>query len=170
MTIVKEISIDDFDYELSDDRIAKYPLHERDTSKLLVWKNGQIAESSFRNLSEFMPENALIVFNNTKVIQARLIFRKKTGTPVEIFCLEPEEPSDYTRAFAQTQSCIWSCLVGNSKRWKEGKLEHPMPGVRFTAERMSRKGETQLIRFEWDNPDWTFADLLEKYGELPIPP
>jgi len=170
MTKVKEIFIDDFDYYLPDGRIAKFPLQERDKSKLLVWKNGQITESSFRSISDFIPENALLVFNNTKVIQARLIFRKKTGAPIEIFCLEPQEPSDYAQAFAQTQSCSWSCLVGNSKRWKEGKLEYATPEVRCTAERINRWGETQHIRFEWDNPDWTFADVLEQCGELPIPP
>jgi len=170
MTDVKSILIDDFDYDLPNGRIAKFPLPERDKSKLLVWKNEWITESSFRNLSEFIPENALLVFNNTKVIQARLIFRKKTGAPIEIFCLEPKEPSDYVQAFAQSRSCTWSCLVGNTKRWKEGKLEYTMSGVRCTAERISRWGETHLIRFEWDHPDWTFADVLEKCGELPIPP
>ena len=170
MESVKEIHIDDFDYELPNGRIAKFPLAERDQSKLLVWKNGQITESSFRNISEFIPGKALLIFNNTKVIQARLIFRKKTGAPIEIFCLEPHEPSDYAQAFAQTQFCTWSCLVGNSKRWKVGELEYITPDMRCTAERISRLGETQLIRFEWDNPDWTFADILEKCGELPIPP
>jgi len=170
MKEVKEILIDDFDYNLPDGRIAKFPLKERDKSKLLVWKNGKISENSFRNISDFIPENALLVFNNTKVIQARLIFRKKTGAPIEIFCLEPQAPSDYAQAFAQTQSCTWSCLVGNSKRWKEGKLEYTTPEVNCTAERINRRGETQLIRFEWDNPNWTFADVLEKCGELPIPP
>jgi len=170
MKEVKEILIEDFDYNLPDDRIAKYPLQERDKSKLLIWKNEHITESSFRNISEFIPENTLLVFNNTKVIQARLIFRKKTGAPIEIFCLEPQEPSDYAQTFAQTQSCTWSCLVGNSKRWKEGKLEYTTSEVQCTAERINRRGETQIIRFEWDNPDWTFADILEKCGELPIPP
>ncbi|MCL1933304.1 MAG: S-adenosylmethionine:tRNA ribosyltransferase-isomerase [Candidatus Azobacteroides sp.] len=170
MTDVKSIRIDDFDYELPDDRIAKFPLSERDKSKLLVWKNERITESSFLNLSEFIPEKALLVFNNTQVIQARLIFRKKTGAPIEIFCLEPKEPSDYAQALAQSRSCTWLCLVGNAKRWKEGKLECVMPGVRCTAERINRRGETHLIRFEWDHPDWTFADVLEKCGELPIPP
>ena len=170
MTEVKEIRIDDFNYELPDDRIAKFPLAQRDQSKLLVWENGQITESSFRNISEFIPEKALLIFNNTKVIQARLIFRKKTGAPIEIFCLEPQEPSDYAQAFAQTRSCTWLCLVGNSKRWKDGKLEYITPDALCTAERINRWGETQLIRFEWNNPDWTFADVLEKCGELPIPP
>ena len=170
MTEAKNIIIDDFDYELPDERIAKYPLQERDKSKLLVWKSNRITESSFRNLSEFIPENTLLVFNNTKVIQARLIFRKKTGASIEIFCLEPKEPSDYAQVFTQTQSCTWLCLVGNSKRWKEGKLEYVTPETRCTAERINRWGETHLIRFEWNNPDWTFADVLEKFGELPIPP
>jgi S-adenosylmethionine:tRNA ribosyltransferase-isomerase len=170
MTKVKEIHIDDFDYELPDGRIAKYPLQERDKSKLLVWKNGQITESIFQKLSEFIPENTLLVFNNTKVIQARLIFRKKTGARIEIFCLEPHEPSDYTQAFTQTQSCTWLCLVGNSHKWKEEKLVQMVQGSRLTAERLDRWGETQVIRFEWDNPDLTFADMLEMCGELPIPP
>ena len=170
MIDVQEILIDDYNYELPDDRIAKYPLQERDFSKLLVWENGQIIESSFRNVSEFIPENALLVFNNTKVIQARLIFRKKTGASIEIFCLEPKVPADYAQTFAQTQSCTWLCLIGKSKRWKEGKLAQTIHDVQLTAERISRGSETHLIRFEWDNPDWTFADVLEKCGELPIPP
>ena len=170
MADVKDICIDDYNYELPDGRIAKYPLPERDKSKLLVWKNGRITESLFRNISEYIPENALLVFNNTKVIQARLIFRKETGAAIEIFCLEPQEPSDYARAFAQTQSCTWVCLVGNSKRWKEGKLGCTVHGARCTVERIESYGETHLIRFEWDNRDWTFADVLEKFGELPIPP
>lgn len=170
MIDVRKIIIDDFDYELPDDRIAKYPLPERDKSTLLIWKDGRITESPFRNISNFIPENALLVFNNTKVIQARLIFRKKTGAPIEIFCLEPQEPSDYALAFAQTQSCVWSCLVGNSKRWKEGILENEVQGTRCTVEKIERHGETHLIRFCWNNPEWTFADVLEKCGELPIPP
>jgi len=171
MAEVKEILIDDYDYELPDSRIAKYPLKERDKSKLLVWKeDGHITENIFRNISEFIPENALLVFNNTQVIQARLIFRKQTGAAVEIFCLEPKEPSDYAPAFAQTHSCVWKCLVGNSKRWKEGKLGCKVQGTRCTVERLISYGETHLIRFEWDNSDWTFADVLEKFGELPIPP
>ena len=170
MSKVKEIYIDDFDYKLPDERIAKYPLPQRDKSKLLVWKNGRITENIFQNLSEYIPENALLVFNNTKVIQARLVFRKETGALIEIFCLEPQESSDYAQAFAQTQSCIWSCLIGNSKRWKNGKLGCRVKGTRLMVERIESYGETHLIRFEWDNPDWTFADVLEKFGELPIPP
>ena len=170
MTVVKNILIDDYNYELSDDRIAKYPLQERDKSKLLVWKNERITESSFQHLNKFISENSLLVFNNTKVIQARLNFQKKTGAPIEIFCLEPQEPPDYAQAFTKTKSCVWSCFVGNSIRWKEGKLENTIPDGLCTAERIDRYGEIQFIRFEWDNEDWTFADVLEKFGEIPVPP
>jgi len=177
MSEVREIRIDDFDYELPDDRIAKYPLPERDKSKLLIWKNDRITESIFQNLSDFIPENTLLIFNNTKVIQARLIFQKETGAQIEIFCLEPHEPSDYAQAFAKTKSCTWMCLVGNSKRWKEGKLGFEIQGERFKVkgtrlmvERIESYGETHLIHFEWNNSGWTFADILEKCGELPIPP
>ena len=170
MTDVKEILIDDYNYELPDERIAKFPLPERDKSKLLIWEKGQISESLFYNISVFIPENSLLIFNNTKVIPARLNFRKTTGAPIEIFCLEPETPSDYNQAFAQTNTCSWSCLVGNSVRWKEGKLELEINDFRLTAERIGRCNEMQIIRFEWDNQDYTFAALLEKTGEIPIPP
>jgi S-adenosylmethionine:tRNA ribosyltransferase-isomerase len=165
-----DITIDDFNYELPDGRIAKFPLKERDKSKLLVRTNERITESVFQNLSDFIPEKSLLVFNNTKVIQARLLFRKETGAQIEIFCMEPKEPADYTRAFMQHQSCIWLCLVGNLKRWKEGKLGCTVHGTRCTVERIENLGEMQVIRFEWDNPDWSFADILENFGELPIPP
>ena len=170
MMAVKEIRIDDFDYILPEGKIAKYPLQERDQSKLLVWKNGRIEETVFRNLCGSIPGNTLLVFNNTKVIQARLIFRKKTGALIEIFCLEPHNPADYAQSFMQTRSCIWSCLVGNSSKWKEGKIEYIDSDIYLTAERTDRWGETQIIRFEWNNPDWIFADVLEKCGELPVPP
>jgi S-adenosylmethionine:tRNA ribosyltransferase-isomerase len=166
----EDIPIEDFDYDLPDERIAKFPLIERDQSKLLVWRKRKLTDSSFQHLSEFIPENALLVFNNTRVIQARMIFRKNTGAQIEIFCLEPKDPADYTSAFAQSKSCSWICLIGNAKRWKEGKLECLANGARCSAERVESYGETHWIRFEWDNPDWNFADVLEHFGELPIPP
>ena len=170
MPHVQNIHIDHFDYKLPDERIAKFPLSERDKSKLLVYKNGQIAESTFRQIAEFVPENALFVFNNTKVIQARMIFQKETGAQIEIFCLEPKEPTDYAQVFIQNQSCTWLCLVGNSKRWKSGKLTKEIAGAKCTVEKIESYGETHLIRFEWDNPNVSFAEILENYGELPIPP
>jgi S-adenosylmethionine:tRNA ribosyltransferase-isomerase len=170
MAQAKDIHIDDFNYELPDHRIAKFPLKERDKSKLLVWNNHRISENVFQNLSGFIPENALLVFNNTRVIQARMIFQKETGAQIEIFCLEPKEPADYVRAFVQTQSCSWLCLIGNAKRWKEGKLGCRVLGAWCTVERLKSYGDTHLVRFEWDNPNLSFADILEEHGELPIPP
>ncbi|MDR0541950.1 MAG: S-adenosylmethionine:tRNA ribosyltransferase-isomerase [Dysgonamonadaceae bacterium] len=168
--MVQDIAIDAFDYELPDDRIARFPLPQRDKSKLLVYDKGQITESVFDRIPDLIPAKALLVFNNTKVIQARMIFRKKTGAPIEIFCLEPKIPADYAQSFIQNRSCAWLCLVGNSKRWKGGKLSCAVNEVQCTAERLESYGETHLIRFEWDHSGWSFADILEKFGELPIPP
>jgi len=170
MTSPQSIHISNFDYNLPEEKIAKFPLQQRDNSKLLIWKNNQISEDTFQNISKYIPENALLVFNNTKVIQARMLFQKPSGAQIEIFCLEPEEPADYVQSFTQTHSCVWRCLIGNAKRWKEGKLGCTVQGVRYTAEKIESYGETHLIRFEWDNPDYNFADVLEKIGELPIPP
>ncbi|GHV08525.1 S-adenosylmethionine:tRNA ribosyltransferase-isomerase [Bacteroidia bacterium] len=166
----KNIRIEEFNYDLPDDRIAKFPLKERDKSRLLVWKNGRITESQFQNLNTFIPENALLIFNNTKVIQARMVFHKETGAQIEIFCLEPVEPSDYAETFIQTKSCTWLCLIGNSKRWKTGKLTSTINGVTCTVEKIKSFEETHCIRFEWDDTHLCFADILEQYGELPIPP
>lgn len=169
-SLVPVIPITDYNYNLPDEKIAKFPLSPRDQSKLLVWKNGRISESIFHNLYEYIPENALLVFNNTRVIRARMIFQKPGSAQIEIFCLEPEVPTDYAEVFAQTQSCIWRCLIGNAKRWKGGKLGKAASGAWLTAEQTESQGETHSVRFEWDNPDLTFADMLEACGELPIPP
>jgi S-adenosylmethionine:tRNA ribosyltransferase-isomerase len=167
---VQNIPITDFNYNLPDEKIAKFPLSQRDQSKLLIRKDGQISETIFQNLSEYIPENALLVFNNTKVIQARMLFQKPSGAQIEIFCLEPEEPADYAQSFAQTHSCVWRCLIGNAKRWKKEKLVKEVHGARCMVERLESYGETYRVRFEWDNSDLTFADILEIGGELPIPP
>ncbi|MDL2322366.1 S-adenosylmethionine:tRNA ribosyltransferase-isomerase [Bacteroidales bacterium OttesenSCG-928-A17] len=167
---VEKISIEHYNYELPDERIAKYPLPQRDSSKLLVYRNKNISEDSFSNLNQYLPENSLLVFNNTKVIQARMLFRKETGAQIEIFCLEPKDPADYAQAFTQNRTCSWLCLVGNSKRWKEGKLSCEIGDSICTVERLQSFGDTHLIRFEWDNPSLSFADILEKHGQLPIPP
>ena len=171
----QQIQINEYTYALPDERIAKYPLAERDASKLLVYRGGQIRETLFRSLPDCLPEGALLVFNNTRVIRARLLFRKDTGAMIEIFCLEPALPSDYEQSFAQTDHCTWHCLVGNSKRWKSGQLHTTVTvgGERVTlsAERVSVAGEAgDLVDFHWDNPRCTFAEVLESAGVLPIPP
>ena len=122
ITKTQQIRIEDYNYSLPDDRIAKFPLEKRDESKLLLYKNGTISESIFKHITDYLPTKSLMVFNNTRVIQARLLFQKETGARIEIFCLEPAEPHDYTLIFQQTKRCVWTCLIGNLKKWKEGKL------------------------------------------------
>ena len=171
----QQIQINEYTYALPDERIAKYPLAERDASKLLIYRGGQIRETLFRSLPDCLPDGALLVFNNTRVIRARLLFRKDTGAMIEIFCLEPAVPSDYEQSFAQTDHCTWHCLVGNSKRWKSGQLHTTVTvgsePVTLSAERISVAGEAgDLVDFHWDNPCCTFSDVLEAVGVLPIPP
>ena len=172
MKNIQEIAIAEYDYPLPDERIAKYPLAERDTSKLLLYKGGDIREEKFVNLPSFIPQGALMVFNNTRVIQARLRFRKETGAQIEVFCLEPQQPADYQLMFQETKECVWQCLVGNSSRWKSGVLSQviEIDGVQVTlsVERVS-SAAVNLVRFFWDG-GFTFAQLLEAAGELPIPP
>lgn len=168
------ILIDEYDYPLSDERIAKYPLPQRDTSKLLVYKNGEITESRFSSVVAFLPENALLVYNNTRVIRARLEFFKATGARIEVFCLEPLSPADYAQSLGSTSHCIWKCMVGNLKKWKDGTLSKSLSvsgkECTFTAELLLTEGNTHNVRFCWDNDDIHFADILESAGELPIPP
>ncbi len=171
----KDIHISDYNYPLPDERIAKFPLAERDSSKLLIYNHGEVSEDKFTSLPEYLPKGALMVFNNTKVIQARLHFRKETGATIEVFCLEPASPNDYALNFQTVGQCEWYCMVGNLKRWKSGTLERTVNvkglDVRFTATRKEAHGETShRILFEWDSADVTFADVLEAVGELPIPP
>lgn len=170
----RHIQIENYNYELPDERIAKYPLAERDSSKLLVYKSGELIDAAFKDISEHIPQDSLMIFNNTKVIQARLQFQKETGAKIEIFCLEPSIPVDYLLNFQQTKQCSWLCLVGNSKKWKEGTLtlnvEVNKSKLTLFAERLERVGDSSEIRFTWDNESVTFADILEAVGELPIPP
>lgn len=170
----KTIRIEEYDYDLPDNRIAKYPLEERDQSKLLIYRGGKIEDSKFEHLPEYIPDKSLMIFNNTKVIQARMHFRKTTGASVEIFCLEPHSPNDYILNFQQTGCCEWICLVGNLKKWKEGSLQKLIDvngcKVLLKASRIQSHGDAHIIRFEWDNPKVTFSDILELSGELPIPP
>ncbi len=172
MIDVKHITIDDYDYPLPEERIAKYPLAERDASNLLVLKDNQIQKSQFRNLGDFLPENALLVFNETKVIRARLQFHKSTGSRIEVFCLEPEQ--DYQVAFAATSPVKWKCLVGNAKRWKEGKLSMPLSvnsqETMLYAERLAHNDQYSEIEFSWSPETLPFASVIEAAGEIPLPP
>ena len=173
---IKEIRIEDFDYPLPDERIAKYPLTERDHSNLLHWQNGKIEQLHFYDLPDTLTRNDLLVYNNTRVIQARLHFQKETGAIIEIFCLEPHSPADYNLVFQENKSCVWKCLVGNSKKWKEGALKQTMyiKDILFQLEatriESENEGMSHLVRFEWDNEDILFSDILAHFGELPIPP
>ena len=170
----KHIHISDYNYPLPDERIAKFPLTKRDDSKLLVYNKGIVSEDRFFNLSKYLPQGALMVFNNTKVIQARLHFRKETGALIEVFLLEPAKPADYEQMFQTKGSCSWLCLVGNLKKWKEGTLTRQLTindeTLNFTATRGEIHGTSHWIDFSWDNDHISFAEILESMGELPIPP
>ena len=167
------ININDYDYPLPDERIAKFPLSERDSSKLLIYRGGEIIERHFSDIPEMLPEGSLLVFNNTKVVRARLVMHKPSGARVEVFCLEPHAPADYEHAFSVKGECEWSCIVGNLKKWKEGAVEIPFDyeGKSYTlqayiAERGTRE---HIVRFVWSAP-MTFGQLLEYLGRIPIPP
>ena len=170
----KHIQIAEYNYPLPDERIAKFPLAERDHSKLLVYNKGAVSHDIFYNLPNYLPKGALMVYNNTKVIQARLHFNKETGALIEVFCLEPIQPNDYVLNFQQTKHCAWLCLVGNLKKWKEGSLrkEIDVKGKKIvlTATRGEMHGTSHWIDFDWNDDSITFADILEGVGELPIPP
>ena len=170
MKTIQEIKIQDYNYNLPDERIAKFPLEQRDSSKLLIYNGKTISETVFYNLSDCVDSDSLMVFNNTKVIQARLLFHKSTGATIEIFCLEPHNPVDYALAFQAKKSCEWICLVGNLRRWKSGVLQMSLGSTTLCAERLQTHGESSLIRFTWEDESKTFADILDEVGILPIPP
>ena len=171
---LRHIQIKEFNYPLPDERIAKYPLSNREESKLLVYNKGKIEESVFKNIDSFLSSDELVVFNNTKVIQARLYFQKETGATIEVFCLEPFQPNDYNLNFQQTQSCSWLCMIGNSKKWKQGTLTRQIEvkgtSITLTAQRDAVVGTSHCVHFSWDNHQICFADILDYFGELPIPP
>ena len=174
MEETKHIRISDYDYPLSDERIATFPLPERDSSKLLVYRHGEVSEDRFTSLPQYLKPGMLMVFNNTKVIQARLHFRKETGALIEVFCLEPYSPADYAQNFQQTETCSWLCMIGNLKKWKEGVLRKEMTvndrDLVLCAERGEAVGTSHAVRFSWNDSTVTFSDILECMGELPIPP
>ena len=170
----RHIHISDYNYPLPDERIAKFPLAQRDHSKLLVFTGGDISEDIFYNITSYLPKGALMVFNNTRVIQARMHFRKETGALIEVFLLEPAEPVDYELMFQTNGKCAWHCLVGNLKKWKEGKLRRSFEvngkQVCLSVERLHEERTSHWVEFEWDNSEVSFAEILDAAGELPIPP
>ena len=170
----KNIHITDYNYELPDERIAKFPLKERDHSKLLIYRHGEVSEDVFYHLPALLPQGALMVFNNTKVIQARMHFRKDTGALIEVFLLEPFAPADYEQMFQTTGHCSWLCIVGNMKKWKSGVLSRTfdVKGTPLTlsVERKGEKGTSQMIDFTCDADNFSYAEILEAVGELPLPP
>lgn len=170
----RNIQISDYNYNLPDSRIAKYPLEKRDDSKLLIYKDAEITDEQFSSITDYLPEDSLMVFNNTKVIQARLHFQKSTGAQIEIFCLDPYQPHDYAQIFQTVGSCSWHCLIGNLKKWKEGELTKSIiignENITIKASRISSSANSHIVSFSWDNDQYTFADILEAAGELPIPP
>lgn len=176
----KHIHIADYNYDLADERIAKFPLEQRDHSKLLIYNHGTVSDDVFYNLPHYLPSGALLVYNNTRVIQARMHFRKETGALIEVFLMEPTHPADYEQMFQATHRCSWLCMVGNLKKWKEGLLRRRFEikghSLTLTAtmdrSRTSQKagGTNYWVDFSWDNDQINFADILETVGELPIPP
>lgn len=184
----KHIKISDYNYDLPDERIAKFPIAQRDHSKLLVYKHSEVSDDVFHHLPTYLPQGALMIFNNTKVIQARLHFRKETGALIEVFLMEPAEPTDYELMFQTTGHCSWLCMIGNLKKWKEGSLkcDFEIKGHKLTLSATMRRGDAlgseaqemvakgggtnYWVDFDWDNDKVSFAEILEAVGELPIPP
>jgi len=177
----KHIHISDYNYPLPENRIAKFPLAERDHSKLLVYRHGEVGEDVFYNLPEYLPKGALMVFNNTKVIQARMHFHKSTGALIEVFLLEPALPADYEQMFQTTADCSWYCMIGNLKKWKEGELSRTIEvrgqSVTVTVTRGPVHGTSYHVDFHWEAVDpksadtrLSFAEIIDAMGELPIPP
>ena len=185
---MEEILIEEYNYPLPDERIAKYPLAERDQSKLLVYREGEVSEDKFYRVGEYVPTGSLLIYNNTRVIQARLEFHKEAGDEairligdkargarIEIFCLEPLEPHDYQLSLGSTEGCTWKCMIGNAKKWKSGALSQLviLPSgkeVRLWAEKGEQTGNTFSVRFSWEGASVSFAEILDAVGELPIPP
>ena len=174
--MIPEIHIEDYNYPLPDERIAKYPLPERDSSKLLTYSDGKVESHIFRELASFLPAGSMMVFNDTKVVPARLHFQRETGAHIEVFCLKPVDPVEYNTVFATTDRCVWRCIVGNVKRWKDDPLHLYNPGndpdiaaMNLVAKLVSREDETSFVEFTWSN-GFPFSRVLEVCGTVPIPP
>jgi S-adenosylmethionine:tRNA ribosyltransferase-isomerase len=174
MNKLNNISIDEYNYDLPDEKIAKFPLEFRDQSKLLIYKDKNISEDYFYNISEYIPKESLVVFNNTHVIQSRIFFRKSTGAKIEIFCLEPFSPNDYALIFSQTKKCQWKCIIGNKKKWKDDLLTRTIriqsDEITLSAKKIIDKREEVIVEFEWNNSKYQFSDILDSIGNTPIPP
>lgn len=174
--MIPEIRIEEYNYILPDERIAKYPLPQRDSSKLLIYRNDDVTETSFRSLSEILPEGSLMVFNDTKVVPARMHFKRESGAHIEIFCLEPVFPEEYVSVFAATERCRWKCIVGNVKRWKNDTLslynplnDNEVSAMNLRADLVERSGETSIVEFSWSDRS-PFSKVLDICGSVPIPP
>ena len=170
----KHIKIEDYNYPLPDERIAKFPISRRDQSKLLIYNKGSISQDVFYHLPNYLPSDTLLVFNNTRVIQARLHFRKKTGALIEVFLLEPAVPTDYEQIFQARSHCSWYCIIGNLKKWKEGDLQKIMDihgkEITLTVRRQEMHQTSYKVDFEWNDNSISFAEIIDAVGELPIPP
>ena len=171
----KNLSISDFDYSLPEEKIAVYPLPERDQSKLLIYQNGNISEDIYRNIADHLPENSFLVFNDTKVIKARILFQKKTGAVIEIFCLEPHEKiNDYAIVLTQKKSTKWKCMIGGAGKWKEKFLEKEIEidgnKIILKAELVEKLSDAYVVKLSWDPGDYSFAEIIDHAGETPLPP
>lgn len=167
------LSISDYNYPLPEERIAKYPLPERDHSKLLIYKDGEVREDRFFRVGDYIPAHSLLVYNNTRVIQARLVFHKPSGARIEIFCLEPLAPHDYQLSLSSTEGCTWKCMIGNAKKFRETAIDMPLQvaggNVVLRATKGEQMGNTFAVTFSWEG-GLSFAEILDAVGELPIPP
>jgi S-adenosylmethionine:tRNA ribosyltransferase-isomerase len=171
---IPKIDIEEYRYDLPEERIAQYPVKVRDSSKLLLYNKGEISADVFRHIASYLPHGSLLVFNNTKVIRARLLFRKDSGASIEIFCLEPLLPADYENSFGSVNPVEWKCIIGNLRRWKTGRITlrfyHKGQEYELMAEKVSPEGEAWRIRFLWNNEKMTFSEVIEAAGHIPLPP
>jgi S-adenosylmethionine:tRNA ribosyltransferase-isomerase len=171
---MKNIDLKEYDYDLPEEKIAQYPLSERDMSKLLIYKNGDISQSSFKSIHQYLPEGSLMLFNDTRVIRARLNFTKESGAKIEIFCLEPSVPADYALSLNSKNPVEWKCLIGNSKKWNRGTIitTFSKQGKQFKlqAEKISPVGDAWIVRFSWNSGELSFGEVIETAGHIPLPP
>jgi S-adenosylmethionine:tRNA ribosyltransferase-isomerase len=171
---MREIDLKDYDYDLPADRIAQYPVNERDSSQLLIYKKDKILKDIFRNIDGYLTSGSLLIFNNTRVIRARILFRKRTGAAIEVFCIEPLSPSEYESSFGSRGPVEWKCIIGNLKKWKTGEITTTfiLSGRQYElrAEKIEAFSEAWRIRFSWNCPEISFGEVIEATGHIPLPP